>query len=418
LIAFAAGCNGAQTATTQTPASPADGSALENARGPECEGCEMTPLIASAVAPADVEAVRGSDGRYHVTYELVLSNTAPGQAVLNEIRVVDRASGDVVFRASAKDLVRMQALRLLDREVAEDGTIPTSAGRLVLLSVSFPTQSSVPKMLDQRVDLTAINAVSNAPSPAPISFSYRIATVAISQRPVAVLSPPLRGKGWLASDGCCDAESHHINAIFGIDGYLVGAERLAIDWIQLDNNGRFYKGDPSKLTNWYGFGAPILASAGGVVTEARDGLRDEPPGKMPDLALPDIPGNRVVIDQGDGHYAVYAHLKSGSVAVKAGERVRTGQKLALLGSSGGSSAPHLHFHMVSGPSAVASQGVPYVLDSFALRGSTSLNDFVQVFTRKKTVVEGPYLTTTPQQHKLELPLSYTVVDFNESSPSP
>jgi hypothetical protein len=74
--------------------------------------------------------------------------------------------------------------------------------------------------------------------------------------------------------------------------------------------------------------------------------------------------------------------------------------------------------MVSGPSAVASQGVPYVLDSFALRGSTSLNDFVQVFTRKKTVVEGPYLTTTPQQHKLELPLSYTVVDFNESSPSP
>jgi hypothetical protein len=277
--------------------------------------------------------------------------------------------------------------------------------------VTFSSRSSIPKTLDQRVDVSAINAVSNAPAPTPVPFRYRAATVAVSQRPTVVLSPPLIGKGWLASDGCCDPESHHVNAIFGIDGYLVGAERLAIDWIRVDDSGRMYKDDPSKLSNWYAFGADVVASEAGRVTEARDGLRDEPPGRMPDLPLPDIPGNYVVIDHGGGRYAVYAHLKSGSVAVKAGERVRAGDRIGLLGSSGGSSAPHLHFHVVSGPSGVASQGVPYVLDSFVLRGSTTFNDFLQVFTRKKTILEGSYLTATPQRHTMELPLSYTVVDF-------
>ena len=55
-----------------------------------------------------------------------------------------------------------------------------------------------------------------------------------------------------------------------------------------------------------------------------------------------------------GLTAVYAHLKPGSVKVKAGDKVKAGEVIGLLGNTGGSLAPHLHFHIVNGPEGAAS----------------------------------------------------------------
>lgn len=57
------------------------------------------------------------------------------------------------------------------------------------------------------------------------------------------------------------------------------------------------------------------------------------------------------------------------MAVKIGDRVTTGQRLGLLGNSGNTSAPHLHFHVMSGPSPLGSDGMPYVLERFSLLGA-------------------------------------------------
>jgi murein DD-endopeptidase MepM/ murein hydrolase activator NlpD len=53
-----------------------------------------------------------------------------------------------------------------------------------------------------------------------------------------------------------------------------------------------------------------------------------------------------------------AHFQAGSILVKAGERVRQGQALGKLGSSGDTNTPHCHYQLQSGPDWEWSDGLP------------------------------------------------------------
>ena len=102
-----------------------------------------------------------------------------------------------------------------------------------------------------------------------------------------------------------------------------------------------------------------------------DGLPDQPPGKMPSgIAIDAADGNSVVLDFGRGRYALYAHLRAGSITVKPGDKVRRGQVIAHVGNSGNTLAPHLHFHVMDSPSPLASNGLPYAIDAFTVTGAT------------------------------------------------
>ncbi len=106
-----------------------------------------------------------------------------------------------------------------------------------------------------------------------------------------------------------------------------------------------------------------------MVTDVTDGLPEQIPGAVADLPIDEIPGNSVVLRLGENSYVVYAHLQSGSITVVPGQTVQAGTPLGLLGNSGGTTAPHLHIHVVNGPSASSDDGVPYVFDSFGLAGT-------------------------------------------------
>ena len=69
-----------------------------------------------------------------------------------------------------------------------------------------------------------------------------------------------------------------------------------------------------------------------------------------------IGGNHVVLDLGGGRFAFYAHLQPGSLKVKVGDRVTRGQIIGLVGNSGNSTEPHLHFHISNGVSPLGSEG--------------------------------------------------------------
>lgn len=83
-------------------------------------------------------------------------------------------------------------------------------------------------------------------------------------------------------------------------------------------------------------GVPIFAALDGEVVLTHDG---EPDMNTSCVGIP----NYVVINHADGRSTSYLHLKTGSVQVSVGQQVKAGEQIGLVGSSGCSTYPHLHF---------------------------------------------------------------------------
>ncbi len=86
-------------------------------------------------------------------------------------------------------------------------------------------------------------------------------------------------------------------------------------------------------------GLPVVAAAAGTVINVVDGHYDR---NYTDHIL-DYQANYVTIDHGNGLITNYYHLMKNSIDVSVGQVVSAGQQLGLVGSSGNSSGPHLHF---------------------------------------------------------------------------
>lgn len=196
-----------------------------------------------------------------------------------------------------------------------------------------------------------------------------------------------------------------------VNGGLFGAQRFAIDWLLLDEEGRLVAGDPGDVTSYPAYGQDILAVADGTVVSALDGLDDQAPGTLPDpatITIETVDGNHVVLDLGGGRYAFYAHLQRGSVEVQPGARVERGDVIGRLGNSGNSSAPHLHFHVMDGPSVLGSEGLPFVFDAFAFAGQVDSR-----VTEDDEDLEGIVAPDrlAPDLRTGEFPLNLDIVNF-------
>jgi len=132
----------------------------------------------------------------------------------------------------------------------------------------------------------------------------------------------------------------------------------------------------------------VLAAAPGVVVDVVDGLPDQQPvGTITPVPLANATGNSVVEDIGDGQYALYAHLRPGTIpaGVRKGARLSAGDLVGHVGSSGNSGAPHLHFQVMDSPSFVDATGLPFVFDTQLLEGGVSESDAVAAFTQSAPV---------------------------------
>jgi len=318
---------------------------------------DLTPIVGEvSYAPIPFE---GSDGRTHLVYELEATNFTSGEVTIRKLEVLDADTDDVVAILDAKEVAaRLQPAGL--REPVD--TLAPSMTALVFLHVSFDEANQVPERLVHRVSLRAAAA-----PPGQQQITERVGLTKVDRRDVVVVGPPLRGSNYLAADSCCDA-TRHTRAALPINGEVWLAQRYSVDYEQLDANNRVYNGK-KKVDNYTIYGQKAIAAADGTVVKVVDGLPEQKPGVFPEnISLDEADGNSVILDIGGGNYALYAHFQPGTIRVKEGERVKRGDVLALVGNSGNSLAPHLHFHVMSGPQPLASNGLPYEVDSFKVTG--------------------------------------------------
>ena len=88
-------------------------------------------------------------------------------------------------------------------------------------------------------------------------------------------------------------------------------------------------------------GSPVVAARDGVVMQAEAGFGEAAADEDEAALLARANFIRVLHD--DGTMALYAHLQTGGVLVRVGQRVRRGQAIGRSGNTGLSTAPHLHF---------------------------------------------------------------------------
>jgi hypothetical protein len=411
LALLGGGCAAAQAA--------ADGARLLDALAsePGAQGAMVgeahyTPVVMSVVAKP--HPVLGSDARTHLVYEIHLTNASPAEWPIAAIEVLDGDDPEQVLLTIEGDEVAAKVQSLGGR--AALGALPPNQSALAFLHVPIEPDADVPTHLVHRLTLILPDGLPDAfwifagLSPDADVLEQVGAHTAVADREPVVLGPPLRGDGWIAADGCCVAP-RHVRGVQSVNGQILGAQRFAIDWERLNEEDRIYVGDPKDVASYFAYGHEVLAVADARVARVLDGLEEQVPGALP-AAIPieEADGNHVVLDLGDGRFVLYAHMIPGSITVAEGDHVRRSEVLGLVGNSGNSSAPHLHLHVMSTPSALAANGLPYVFDRYELFGripSTEAFDEAEASGEPVEIVP----VEIPGAHANDLPLDQSIVRF-------
>ena len=178
-----------------------------------------------------------------------------------------------------------------------------------------------------------------------------------------------------------------------------GHAKLAFDFLAVDDRKSPYQGvslwrhvfSTISVESTLAWGQPVLAVMEGTVVAASDGAADRERINMtgdllrltlfgPKVAPPfsALGGNYVILKCGDV-YPLYAHLKQGSVCVRAGDTVRSGDPLGKVGNSGSSLQPHLHFQVMSDPEPfpLFKNLVPFVISSACRRSKKQWQPVIQ-----------------------------------------
>jgi murein DD-endopeptidase MepM/ murein hydrolase activator NlpD len=143
------------------------------------------------------------------------------------------------------------------------------------------------------------------------------------------------------------------------------AERWAYDLL-VTREGRSFEGDGTNVTDYYAYGRPVLAPAPGTVRVVSDELEDTPLGDR--VGWRNSCGNYVVMEVARGEFLFLCHLEPGSVAVRTGEQVVSGQQIGRVGNSGRTDEPHLHVHLQTTPGANLGEGIPLYFHDYGHEG--------------------------------------------------
>ncbi|WP_234379515.1 M23 family metallopeptidase [Streptomyces caniscabiei] len=378
-------------------------------------GAQFTPLTAEVITkPTPFVA---TDGKTHISYELLTTSSLPTSTPLrlDRVDVRDARTHRVVGSLSGQALADA-ANPVGDPLPGADGYTPAPPGPtptviqgsqqwIIWLDLILDRGQRVPKVLEHHLSGAVL-----APSGAS-AFEETVQATRTSGRPPLNLGPPVRPGTWYASESCC-GNTHHRRGLAPINGRFYVPQRFAIDWYRVGEEGQTWEGDPALLTSYLSYRQPVVASAGGRVVEVQDGLPDQtPPVTPPVPPIEDTVGNHVTVEVAPGRYLLYAHLTPGSLRVREGDRVEPGQVLGLIGNSGNSTTPHLHFQVMTTPEFFPTDSPPFTFRHFRVVGHVEPRIWDDNLGLQPTGVLP--ITPSPHdgRHRARYPLDREVLEF-------
>ncbi|PCI35757.1 MAG: hypothetical protein COB53_10735 [Elusimicrobia bacterium] len=227
--------------------------------------------------------------------------------------------------------------------------------RLGKLQVLAPNTGLIPLHLERGIlDLKLVLLADG--KIAGMWFLPHVEPIPVPESHQTKITFPLQGRWLIYWGGATLEQNHHAQT---------RNQRWAFDILGVGRGSKTRRGESDENEDYYCFGREIRSFGKGLVTDVITGVRDNRPGSLnPYSAL----GNAVVVKHRDHEVSVFAHLKQGSVRVKKGDRVTTGQPLGQCGNSGNSSEPHLHYHMQNTPILQDGTGIPVVFDILDVKG--------------------------------------------------
>lgn len=330
--------------------------------------------------------VKGSDNKWHLSYTLLITNNSFSHLTLTSATVTDKRSNRTLTIYGKKELEEYDRYRTL-MPTPRLSTLPNnrlpdsiSSGRtaVLLFWIEADDLNSIPDslahiMIFKKNYLT--NVLKDSIYDKDSNMVLKNYAIRVNKQQPLVISPPLRGKGWYCGNGPGYNTDHQYLSIR--NGKMRMPQRFGIDFKKVDKDFNSLPNPfPDTINNrmFYGYGERVYAVADAVVTDVKDWIPENIPQAdgsfKPAVPIRDEtnPGNMITLKMGNGYYAFYAHLQPQSITVKKGDRVKRGQFLGLLGNSGNSTGPHLHFHIGNENSLNGGEGLPFVFDTFSNNG--------------------------------------------------
>lgn len=178
-------------------------------------------------------------------------------------------------------------------------------------------------------------------------MAFRVYPSSYDDKPSSVhFQLPLDGPVTVAWGGSTPNVNYHV---------MAPDQRWAYDLV-VTKDGKTHQGKGKKCEDYYCYGLPILAPAGGLVHAVSDGDPDMPIGKLGGGTTP--AGNHIVLQVIEDQYLFICHMQPGSIAVKPGDLVAPGQMIGRVGNSGNTSEPHIHLHLQQGSFPFLAEGIP------------------------------------------------------------
>ncbi|SMG36072.1 Peptidase family M23 [Marivirga sericea] len=336
----------------------------------------------------------------HLRYELNISNNYRIPFTLKKVEIYDLQKDEVPIALFDTKYIEEHFDRPGNNDLDDLKLLSGNEFGILNLNLIFKKEQSFPEKIFHKLYFERTKSNGEI-----AMHPMEVAVIKIPETNKFSIGLPFKTKGkWLY-----EAESHQ-GARFLTEGRVNYPQRFAIDWTLITPSGNFAYNDTKENENWETYGIEIISVADGKIVGVKDEIIENEPLSR-DMAVritrETIGGNYVIIDIGSGRYAFYGHLVPNSLKVKIGDTVKKGQVIGLLGNSGNSDAPHLHFHLETKSNTFfGGEGIPFHIDRFTQLNNYSEQQVMDLFNNNSVSLDS----LNPVKKTNELPIGFGLIE--------